>query len=334
MKKWVVLGISAVMMTGAVASPVCAAGEAVSEDLTGKKAGIIMPNLSNELLANTADNIKSALEEKGMEVEVVASDNDSAKELQELENYASMGMDDILIMPIGASAAEVGSTLKRLSEQGTRIISFGNKVEEGSCYAQILTNFEEFGEDTAQSAAKWIDATFPDAEDGSIEVALVTTTSSQESKSQSEALRKVEEYTSKAKIVETYERGFTDPITKVQEYMDMMVTTHPDVKAVLTYSDDQAQAVNEVIMRTQSIDKEKFGVFCSGWTEDLGNKIKASVSNDSVIRATNNYVNEEGGEAYLDIVSAVEGSLPLDENGMYYYTTATINTDNVDEFLK
>ena len=280
-----------------------------------QKVGLIMPTLSNEFLAATADNIKAGLEEQGLSVDVASSDDDPAKQLQLLENFANMGTNIIVIMPMGSSAAEIGSTLQSLSDRGIRIVSFGNKVDIGCCEAQILADFENLGCETAMAAAEWIDKTFPDAEDGSIEVALVTTTTSVESKTQSDALRKVEEYCSKAKIVESYEKAFTDPITKVQEHMDMMLATHPEVKAVLTYDSQEALAVDEVIMRSNQIDKANFGVFASGLEQEIGNRIAASEQNESVFRYTNYYTGEDG-TSYGSIVQAVKGELSLDDEGM------------------
>ena len=339
LKKALSVGLTVALMGGMLAgcsleSKSSAQEENTAEekfDLEGKKAGVILPSFTGEFLTLVGSQIKTGLEDLGMEVELVSSDNDSAKELLLLENYAGMQMDVIAIMPQGATAGEIGNTYKRLSANGgPRIISFGSKVEDESCYAQILLDNTSVGETTAQTAAEWIDETFPDAAPGSVEVALLTTESSVESKAHSEGMRKIEEYTDKAKIVEVYEMGFSDQLSKAQEYADMMISTHPDVKVVLTYSAVQALAVNEVVMRSPSIDVETFGIFGSDWSEEIADQIVLSENNESAVRATNVYGGEDGSTA-TPIIQAAKGELPLDENGIYYYENISVTPENVDE---
>lgn len=303
------------------------------QDLTGKKAGVILPTLSNDFMVFLGQCIREGLEGLGMTVEVVSADEDPAKQLEQLENFERMGIDTIVMMPLGASAGEIGPTLKKLSDGGMYIVTFGNKVDEGSVAAQILVSQQVLGEDTARAAAAWIDETFPDAADGSVEVAIVATYSSEESKVLSKALEKVAEYTSKATIAVTYERDFSEPISKVQEQMDMMLVTNPNVKAVLTYDCGQALVADEVIMRSPEIDKATFGIFTSSLDNEAASRIASSIDNSSVLRYTNTYGGEDG-TTFGALIQAAAGTLELDENGIYYFVTFPVNAENARNFMQ
>lgn len=334
--------ISALMMAAALALTGCSVGpkttptEKAAEQTAAKEAGeikvehvgVIFPTLASEFLSSIANELKGLLEEKGCKVELVSSDDDSAKEMQQLETFASMGVDTVVIFPIGATAGEVGNSLQKLRDQGIRVVVMGNMVSPGTFDVISRIPQSNVGGTTAQLAADWIDATFPDAADGSVEVAVIETTMSPDAKECSEALHKVEELTSKAKIVEVYDHPFTEPVTKVQDSLEIMLTNHPDIKAVLTYSEVQGMAVNEMIMGKNEMDKANFGVFTTGLSGASGKLLKGSVENNSVIRGTVYY------GATSDIVDAIFGTAEVDADNIAYGNVTPVTPENVDDFLK
>lgn len=334
--------ICAVMMVATLALAGCSVGpktaptEKASEtavagteekEIKVEHVGVIFPTLANEFLSSVANDLKAQLEEKGCKVELVSSDNDSAKELQQLETFASMGVDTVVVFPIGATAGEVGTSLQKLRDQGIRVVVMGNMVSPGTFDVMSRIPQSTVGETTADLAAEWIEKTFPDAADGSIEVALIETTMSPDAKECSDALRKIEELNPKAKIVETYDHPFTEPITKVQDSLEIMLTNHPDIKVVLTYSEDQALAADEMLMGKNEIDKAAMGVFTNGISQASGDKLKASLENNSVLRGSVYY------GATSDIVDAIFGTVEVDEDNMAYGAVSPITPENVDEFM-
>ncbi len=304
------------------------ATEKTTEDGGSQKIGLIYPALNSEFLAAQAKGVTDLLEAEGHTVELVSSDNDSAKELQQLETFASMGMDRIMIFPIGASAGEVGTTLQKQRDQGVHITVVGNRVTDGTFDCELLIDYQECGESTAKMAADWIEKTFPDAEDGGIKVGLIVTTASTESKTQSEALYKVEEYTSKAKVVETYDYPFGENVSKIQDSVEIMLENNPDLKVLLTYSELQAITANETIMTRSEIDKSEFGIFGSGSSQSICKLIKDSTEDKTVIRGSNSYGRIES------MVGAILGRVELDENNIYYESVENVTAENVDDFIE
>jgi len=297
------------------------------EGTAPKYVGIIFPSLANEFLAGMANEIKSALEAKGIKVDLVTPDDDQAKQLNQIENFANMGIDTLLLFPIGKS--DIASTLQSLRDSGIRVILIANSVGEGCFDAMLSVDYAAIGADTAKSAAQWIDETFPDAEPGSIPVALMKTTSSTESKTQSDALERVTEFTDKAVIVERFDLQQSDPASKVQEDTDILFSSYPDVKCILAYNSSQATAADEVVMRTNGIDYSKFGIFTSDMTNAIGQRILDSVDGKSVIRATNMI----GDGTQNIVIETVLGNVTPDANGYIFYPVTIINAENAAQFI-
>lgn len=302
-----------------------AGGETTSE---GGHIGMIFPALSSEMLVVTAETMEDELAEAGYTVDTVSSDNDAAKEKQQLETFTSMGVDKLLIFPMGTTSGELKYSLQNVRDQGVEVYVIGNKVEDGCFDGEIVVDNAQIGGVTAETAARWIDETFPDAEDGSVKVGLVITTDSPDSKAQSEALYQVEELTPKAKIVEVYAQSFSDPNANVQNNVEIMLEKHPDLRAILTYSEIQATTVNETIMSHDEVDKSQFGVFGSGLSGTGAEVVKASAEDASVLR---------GLVYYNDISKNVDlllGRLELDEENKYYLQGVPATADNVDEYIE
>lgn len=299
-----------------------------TESIMPKHVGLIYPSLSNEFLSQQAEAVKNQLEEAGCKVELVSSDNDSMKELQQLENYASMGVDTIMVFPIGATAGEVGNTLLKLKNQGIRIVAIGSRVSLGTFDTMVIVNQADVGKISVKLASEWIDETFPDAQEGSIEVGIIQTTTSVDSKTLSDVLPQIEQVNPKAKVVEVFDQPFGEPISKVQDAVDVMLIKNPDIKVILTYDSGQALAVSERIMGKNDIDKSTFGVFGNGIDKVTLNEIKNSRDNKSVLRGSSVYGSDE------EIVKAVLGEVETDADHIYFVEIREVNHDNVDDYIE
>lgn len=300
----------------------------VSEDTDGGKfVGISMPSVTNEFLASITNEMKEKMEAEGMRVEVTSAEEKVEKQLEAIENLVSMGIDNLVIMPVDGT--QVGPALVEVREMGVEVDVIGAKVEENAYDKLLWTDQKVVGEDNAKAAAEWIEKTFPDAEPGSIEVVTIATNTVEESKARSEASMKVTEFTDKAKIVGTYEIAMGESLSKVQEYADMMMIEHPNVKAVITYDGPQALAIDEVVMRSGFINKEEFGIFAADWSEEIGKHVKDSANNDSMVRSTIKYGDNIAG----DVLAMVNGTAELDENNIYSGPIYTVTPENVSEYL-
>ena len=71
-----------------------------------------------------------------------------------------------------------------------------------------------------------------------------------------------------------------------QNYAEMEMMNHPDLKVILTYGTDQGAGANEAAMINGSINKDEFAVFTIDTAEFIRNKVIDSASGESVLRGT------------------------------------------------
>ena len=293
------------------------------------KVGFSAPAMDNEFQTNLSSSLEAACEANGVEYTVSEAQQSAATQTQQIVNMVTSGCEAIVVSPVDPDG--ILDALKNAKDNGVFIAMIG-VVPESKDYYDVVANVDQtdLGSSAAKAAASWIDETFPDAEDGSIEVALLTLDNSEEAIKRGEALRNVEEYTSKAKIVATYDStGASSIPTKAQEYTEMMLVEHPDVKCILCYSDFMGIPADEVVMRTAGIDPATFGIFGCDYSSAGAEAIAKSADNESTYRASGAF-GVTFGQTVFDVMV---GNLETDEDGVYYEPAFELTVDNVDEYL-
>lgn len=290
--------------------------------------GFSAMSFDDAYLVETGNTLRALCEERGIEYTEIGADGQAAKQAEQIENLASMGVNKILVTPIDIGA--LTDVFRRVRSQGCEVIFVGDPLDEQDSFdAAINVDQYQFGYDAAKAAADWIDKTFPDAEDGSIEVAVFVNTMAEPFEKRAGGLKEIEKLTSKAKIVEIYDTtGQTNANAKCQEYADMMFVSHPDVKVVLAHSSDYATAIDEVVLRTNGVDASQFGIFSCDWLAAAAESIKVSGDNQSVIRGL-----VDSGDLGKSMFDVAVGDSKADENGYFQIPLSTITLENVDEAL-
>jgi ABC-type sugar transport system, periplasmic component len=301
--------------------------------LNGKKLtkmGLSIQALDNEFNTNLQKSLEATAKEYGVELITSDAEQSNAKQVEQIENMVTAGCQAIVVGAVDPKG--VLDALKYAKDNGV-VISLVGIVPESKDYYDAVGNVEQFdlGNTAAKAAAEWIDKTFPDAADGSVEVGLLLLNNNDEAKKRAEGLKQVEKLTKKAKIVVEYDSTGAQSIpTKAQEYADMMLIQHPNVKCILAYSDFMGLPADEVVMRTPSIDKTKFGIFACDYSEAGVKAINKSINNESTYRASAAFGVTFGKTMFDTIV----GNVKLDDKGVYYEPAFPINADNVKEYVK
>ena len=253
-------------------------------DMTGKKVGFSPVMMSSEFFAGMSDDMEAYFTANGMKYSSADANGDVQTQIQNIENFVQMDMDYIIMFAVDASAICDAAIAAR--NQGKFIINIGTVLEQRDAY-DVCINVDQFdsGAVVSQMAAEWIEKTFPDAEDGSVEVAILEERDSDDAIRRSDGLHEIEKLTSKAKVVYVAEQTITDGATKAQELADALFLQHPDVKCILTYGTDIAQGSDEIALQ-KVVNKDQFAIFTVDTPEFIRGKIKESVDNTSTIRGT------------------------------------------------
>jgi ABC-type sugar transport system substrate-binding protein len=238
-----------------------------------------------------------------------------------------MGATRIVIM--GLDVPSLLDTMKKARQAGVKILVGGTLPKDPDSFDfAVITDQGAQGDRAARMAATWVDKTFPTAADGSIEAAVMEFTANETFKARSDALSAVETYTPKVKIVQHYEvPDGQEAAAKTQEYTQMLLTTNPNAKLILCYSDGYAVAANEIIMAAPGIDLSKFAIFACGWSDVVASAVADSATDKSVVRGTVLPAKDQG-KNFFDVVMEKE---PVDENKAFWNEIVDCTADNVYE---
>jgi ribose transport system substrate-binding protein len=295
------------------------------------KIGLSVHTLGMEFFMEVKKSMETLAAQDGNEIVTLSCEGDTAKQIEQIENFVTMECKYIVVFPTEFTALK--DSLRAAKKNGVKILIVGTiPTEDKDCYDLAVTVDQYLlGQTAAKLAAEWIDETYPDAPDGSIEVATFGLTPSPDLKARSEALKEVEKFTKKAKVVTNFDLvGEMNQAAKSQEYAEMMLVQYPNIKCVITFSDDMSIAVDEVIMRTPSIDKSKFAIFGCGITETACKLIIKAVNNQSTLRA-DAALSPDAGEAYYKTIT---GEFKVDKDCAYVDPVFIVDASNADKYFK
>ena len=249
----------------------------------GKKIAFSVPSLANDFMVAVTASMKEALEEQGCTVQIDSADGDVTKQTNQVENYAQMGFDAIVIWPV--NAAGLSSVVKRVEEQGVQVLGFTNPID-GATAAMVSADDFGMGEAEAEMANEWLEATFPDAGEKEIKVMFISSSATPEAVERSNGIKTLVELN--AKVNPIYEEvDWNDPIA-ARSTVENSLLVNPDVKLICAVNGTTGVAANSYVMSANSPieDKAAFAVFSVDDTQEIDDAIIASAENKSVYRGT------------------------------------------------
>lgn len=302
-----------------------------STDDEEKSIGFVMVGLGNEFFENLQKEFAARFSAMGWEVDVANGEFNPQTQITAMENFIAMEKDVIVLWAV--SPEPLNTVAKQAMEAGIKVVAFVQPLEEYD--ACLLVDNTAFAESQVLMAAKWIDETFPDAEDRTVPVALITRDNVDSTKEQGDMLRKIEEYTSKAKLdnvidndVESTEAGMATTET--------IYTMNPDTKVYLTVNSAVALGVNNYFtaMSSPISDYSELGIFTLNGSGEIFEQIMLSKTDESPLRGT---VMTGGVEATVDdIVKAAEGAMDgeFSDNHNIYGQDLFIFGNTIEEYLE
>lgn len=218
----------------------------------------------------------------GHKFQVASADLNPAKQIEQIENFIALGVDGLIVMAVEPSSLD--DVLKRAQDKGIKIIAFS----QPTAYYDVFLGADDFvnGRIEAEMAAEWIEKTFPDAADGSVEVAIFENRDKPSAANRSDGLKEIVNLTKKAKIVATVSVDTSN--ASGQAAAENLLLTNPDVKVIVSYNADTAMGVDAYVMSMNSAVKDKaaFATFSTDFNPAASDAIKKSVNNESIWRGT------------------------------------------------
>lgn len=294
--------------------------------------GCSLTTMADEYMIQFQENFEKLADARGIKYIIQGADSNAVTQVEQIENMITMGVNVIFLWAIDVEGT--ADVLRKAKEKGIYVISGDGDVgyATGAVDAACGVDQYAYGYVATEMAAKWIEENYPDAADGSVEVCVYSNPSSTKFEARQKALLEIENICSKAKIVEEYNlAGETNLQPKCQEYADMMVANHPNVKVIICHSTSFGMAIDEVLQRSPSIKPEEVGIFCVDWLAAGAEAIVKSKENKSCIRGLS--MTETTNNAYVQFRMATREALPNPETGLYYQGVMPVTTENVEEIM-
>ncbi len=221
------------------------------------RIGYCIPDAANSFLSALTTRVKELFAADGIEVIVASADSDAAKQYNQIENFISMKVDALIVMsvdPVGVLTA-----VEEAKKAGIKVL--GVPVDNQGPYdAYMHTDQREIGELAAQMACDFINATYPDAPDKSIEVAIASQESAPEIKKRTDGFRTIETCP-KAKLVTYVDLPANPAPAEGVRACENILTAHPDVKVFIVIGDSAAMGFSQAVHAYAPNDLDKYAIF-------------------------------------------------------------------------
>jgi ABC-type sugar transport system substrate-binding protein len=295
------------------------------------KIGFSTITLGSEFFANLDEAVHSRFEKEGYTVITISCEGNAAKQVSDIENLITMECEAIFFFAVDPDA--ITDICKKARAAGIKVYGIACTIADTEAYDKII-NTDQYASGVAagEMAADWIEANFPEAASGSVEVALIIYTGNVDGNRRSNGQGTVSEKSSKIKVVAEYDlAGALDSNIKAQEFAEMMQSQYPDLRCIVTYGADSSLGANEVFMRDARLDRSKFAIFGVDTTEVVYGEIKKSITNDSLIRGTVSL----GDDLSLNIWDClIDADLQyMDENKTVFTPVKKITPGNIDDYV-
>jgi ABC-type sugar transport system substrate-binding protein len=276
-----------------------------------------LPALDNPLMLGFQDAFKGAFS-ADYDVQVASADGNPNNQATQVENFTAMKVKFMFVMPVESTS--LVPKLIAARQAGVIVLVAGGDPGNADAYDSVMM-MNQFlsGAYEAYMAKQWVDKTYPDAADGSIETAIFESTLNTEAVSRSTGLKMIAEpylknvkgeyidatgkvvseankipnpaYSSKVKVVQTVQ---AEMFQAGQTATQNLLTTNPNVKLILAYAGDggmgASQAILDEFAKGTGIsvieDLNKVAVFGVGMIGAEGPAVLDSATNKTVFRGT------------------------------------------------
>ena len=229
-------------------------------DINGKVVCYIIPSLANPFLNGVATSVTEQFAADGVTVNVYGADEGGLnKQFDQIENCISMGTDFMYVM----AAGEIDQLIPAIEEaKAAGIMVMGVPPAKLAPFDSIMhTSQYEDGTKVAQMACDFIEARYPDAADGSVELAIVGGASSSVGMAERDrGYSTITDVCPKVNLVAHLDIS-GDSLPVGQNAAENVFTANPDVKVFIAQSAAHAQGIANAIKALPNVDITQYAVF-------------------------------------------------------------------------
>ncbi len=299
---------------------------------------VCLPALDNPLMLAIQDTFVKGFG-ADYDVQVSSADGNPNTQATQVENYTAMKVKLMTVMAVEASS--LVPKLIAAREAGVMVLVIGGDPGDPAAYDSVMMmNQYLSGYYEAYMAKQWVDKTYADAADGSVETVIFESTLNPEAVARSNGMKMIAEpymknvkgeytdadgkvvdqasaapnpaYSAKVKVVQTVQ---AEMFQAGQTAMQNALTTNPNVKLVLAYAGDGGMGASQAIMDEAAkpgsviTDLSKVAVFGVGMIGAEGPAVLDSAMNKTVFRGTIRFGGDLVGRTNEIVAKMLKGDL-------------------------
>ncbi|MDR6999756.1 ribose ABC transporter substrate-binding protein RbsB [Neobacillus niacini] len=236
MKKLVVLLMSlSLLLLGACSmQPPSWAKPVKKENLKDVKIGLSVSTLNNPFFVSLKNGVQKEAKALGMEVKVVDAQNDSAKQINDVEDLIQQGVDVLLINPTDSAA--ISTAVQSANNIGIPVITLDRSADKGKVAALVASDNIKGGEMAGNYIVKKLGEKAKVAELEGVPGASAT-------RERGKGFHNIADQ--KLNVVEKQSADFDR--TKGLNVMENLLQANPDIQAVFAHNDEMALGAIEAI---------------------------------------------------------------------------------------
>lgn len=312
--------IGFLVLLSALAFAGCGGGkdEANSSDAT-IKIGMTVQSLSNPTWAGYCQSIEKEVKAQGGTINYVACDSNVSKQITQIENFISSGVDVIIIHPADPQGVEFA--LKQARSAGIKVLAWDDNLKNADL-AWLIDN-HELGYTIGSHAAKWINEKLG----GNAEVAILNYPQLPILLERGNGIRDaITKLAPKAKIVA--ESSAIDTKEGIEK-METIFQSNPKVKVVCSIGGGGSVGANEAAKAAAKI-TDDFGIFAADATQP---ELSAMKNNEGIrMTVTVTGTNTDIAKEIWEMVTLLHSDAAI-ETKEIYREFIPVTKDNVDKYL-
>lgn len=335
MKKKVLAAILCVAMVASMMigcttkSPTSGGDDKKDDGKGGKKIGITIQNYENAYWAGVMSKLEQILKDEGYDATIVGCEENSAKQIEQIENFITSGCDLIMVHPNDADAVE--EVCGRALDEGIKVMCWDNPMENTT--ANWVLDNTELGKEIGKTAAAFINEHY--TADNKAQVCVIGKSDTQvllERQNGIEAGLK-ENCKDNYEIVATIDGVVNN---EVQSKAETVLQANPDCKVWVGVGAGAMIGSNTALLaKYGGAGKipEDCGVITTDVTSDQLNSLEAG---DEAVRAIVGFEgsNTDTAQACFEMFKRILDGEDFSKDKNVYRPTMEINDENIAEIQK
>ena len=311
-----------------------ASGTAATDNGEKYRIGLSMGTSNTEFCMKLMSEVENACAENpNVELTTLSADSDANTQVTNIDNLVTSGVDAICIYPVDPEIC--ADAMKRARDAGIHVVIVDQMPSDTDSFdVGISVSMHDLGAGVNEMASDWIDATFPDAADGSVKVGVLGLWVSEQFGERCDVFNEIDEYNSKAVVCESYDHNVSNFATETAQNVEILLQKHPDINVILCFTDTQATIAEEAIQKNKdamNLNLDEIAIFTVDHSTASFELLGRSADGGSCLRGI---VTTNLGVGQLLYECAVKDYDPNDlvDGKIKYQEIYKIDTSNMDDY--